>query len=172
MTSRGEAEAAEELALKDARVRAALSRRGVADFTHVGCSPANHGYFDLPEERNRRVVHVTCGNDYGRVSGYGESYEGLVAVVDLTERKVLRVLDTGPQPGTGPVGDHDAEAVGPTREIRSPVSMVQPLGPSFDLDGQEVSWQNWKFHFRVDPRRGLVVSLVRYADGGRDRSIM
>jgi len=172
MTSEAEADAAGELALKDARVRNALTRRGVTDFTHVGCSPANHGYFDLPEERNRRVVHVTCGNDYGRVSGYGEGYEGLVAVVDLTERKVLRVLDTGPQPATGPVGDHDAEAVGPTRETRSPVSMVQPLGPSYDLEGHEVSWQNWKFHFRVDPRRGLVVSQVRYTDGGRDRSIM
>jgi primary-amine oxidase len=172
MTSRGEAEAAEELALKDSRVRAALARRGVTDFTHIGCSPANHGYFDLPEERNRRVVHVTCGNDYGRVSGYGEAYEGLVVVVDLTEEKILRVVDTGVQPATGPIGDHDAEAVGPVRETRNPVSMVQPLGPSFDLAGQEVSWQNWKFHFRVDPRRGIVLSLVRYTDGGRDRSIM
>ena len=96
MTSHAEADAANDLALKDPRVRAALTRRGVSDFTHVGCSPANHGYFDLPEERNRRVVHLSCGNDHGRVSGYGEGYEGLVVVVDLTESKVLRVLDTGP----------------------------------------------------------------------------
>ena len=172
MTSRGEQEEAESLALKDPRVRAALARRGVTDYTHVGCSPANHGYFDLPEERNRRVVHITCGTDRGRVSGYGEGFEGLVIVADLTENKILRVLDTGAQPSTGPYGDHDAEAIGPTRETRNPVSMVQPLGPSFLLDGQEVSWQNWKFHFRVDPRRGIVLSLVRYTDGGRDRSVM
>jgi len=172
MTSRGEQEAAESLALKDPRVRAALARRGVTDYTHVGCGPANHGYFDLPEERNRRVVHVTCGNNHGRDSGYGEGYEGLVIVADLTENKILRVIDTGAQPNTGPYGDHDAEAIGPTRETRNPVSMVQPLGPSFLVDGQEVSWQNWKFHFRVDPRRGIVLSLVRYADGARDRSVM
>ena len=172
MTSRGEQEAAESLALKDPRVRAALARRGVTDYTHVGCGPANHGYFDLPEERNRRVVHVTCGDDRGRVSGYGEGFEGLVVVADLTENKILRVLDTGSQPRTGPYGDHDAESIGPTRDIRNPVSMVQPLGPSFLVDGQEVSWQNWKFHFRVDPRRGIVLSLVRYTDAGRDRSVM
>ncbi len=172
MTSRGEAEQAESLVLKDPRVRAALARRGVTDYTHIGCGPANHGYFDLPEERNRRVVHVTCGNDRGRVSGYGEGFEGLVIVADLTENKVLRVIDTGVQPNTGAYGDHDAESVGPTRETRNPVSMVQPLGPSFTLDGQEVSWQNWKFHFRVDPRRGIVLSMVRYADGGKDRSVM
>jgi primary-amine oxidase len=172
MASEQESNQADALAMKDSRVLAALARRGVTDFTHVGCSPANHGYFDLPEERNRRVVHLTCGDDHNRFSGYGESFEGLVIVADLTEGKILRVLDTGPRPSTGPIGDHDAEAVGPTRETRNPVSMVQPLGPSFTVNGNQVSWQNWKFHFRVDPRRGIVLSTVRYTDAGKDRSIM
>lgn len=172
MTSRAEEDQANDLALKDPRVRAAITRRGVTDFTHVGCGPANHGYFDLPEERGLRVVHLTCGDDRHRVSGYGESFDGLVIVADLTNGKILRVLDTGPQPPTGPIGDHDPEAVGPLRDTRNPVTMVQPLGPSFSLDGNQVSWQNWKFHFRVDPRRGIVLSLVRYTDGGRERSIM
>ncbi len=172
MVNRTEEEHAGELALKDPRVREALRRRGVTDFTHVGCSPANEGYFDLPEERNHRVFHLTCGDDHGRFSGYGENFDGLVVVADLTDDKILRVTDTGVQPHTGAYDEHDVEAVGPTRETKNPVSMVQPMGPSFVLDGQQVSWQNWKFHFRVDPRRGIVLSLVRYSDGGRDRSIM
>jgi primary-amine oxidase len=172
MASREETEQADALAMKDPRVRAAIASRGVTDFTNVGCSPANHGYFDLPEERNHRVIHLTCGDDHYRFSGYGESFEGLVIVADLTDAKILRVIDTGAQPSTGPLGDHDAEAVGPTRETHNPVSMVQPLGPSFTVNGQQVSWQNWKFHFRVDPRRGIVLSMVRYTDGGKDRSIM
>ncbi len=172
MTSREEGDQAETLVLKDPRVRAAIAKRGVTDFTHVGCGPANHGYFDLPEERNHRVVHVTCGDERGRTTGYGTSFDGLVIVADLTDNKILRVLDTGVQPNAGPSGDHDADAIGPTRATRNPVSMVQPMGPSFVLDGQQVSWQNWKFHFRIDPRRGVVLSTVRYADGGKDRSIM
>ncbi len=172
MTSREESDKADALAMKDPRVLAAFARRGITDLTHVGCGPANHGYFDLPEERNHRVVHLACNNDRNRFSGYGESIEGLVVVADLTDGKILRVVDTGPQPSTGPFGDHDAEAIGPTRETRNPVSMVQPLGPSFTVDGQQVSWQNWKFHFRVDPRRGIVLSMLRYTDGGKDRSIM
>ncbi len=172
MTSRAESDAADALAMKDPRVLAAFTRRGITDLTHVGCSPANHGYFDLPEERGHRVVHLTCGDDHGRYSGYGESFEGLVVIADLTDGKILRVIDTGPQPSTGPVGDHDVEAVGATRSTKNPVSMVQPLGPSFTLDGQQVSWQNWKFQFRVDPRRGIVLSTVRYTDGGKDRSVM
>ena len=172
MTSRGEDDAAGELAMKDTRVRDALKKRGVSDFTHVGCGIANHGYFDLPEERGHRVVHLTCGDGRNRVSGYGEAFGGLVVVVDLTDKKILRIVDTGVQPNTGPFADHDAEAIGATRELRNPVQMMQPNGPSFTLNGHEVSWQNWKFHFRVDQRRGIVLSLVRYTDEGRDRSIM
>ena len=172
MTSRGEGEAADGLAMKDARVRDAIKKRGITDFTNVGCSPANHGYFDLPEERGHRVVHLTCGDEHNRVSGYEETFGGLVVVVDLTDMKVLRVVDTGVQPSTGPFGDHDAEAIGATRETKNPVSMIQPLGPSFLLNGQQVSWQNWKFHFRVDQRRGIVLSMVKYTDEGKDRSIM
>ncbi len=172
MTSRAEDDAANEIAMKDPRVKAAIGKRGVTDFTHVDCSPANHGYFDLPEERGKRVVHLSCTDMHNRYSGYGEDFAGLVVVVDLTDGKVLRVVDTGAQPNTGVAGDHDVEAVGPTREMKNPVSMIQPGGPSFTLDGNSVSWQNWKFHFRVDPRRGIVLSTVRYADKGSDRSIM
>ena len=172
MAVEGEEEAVNELLLKDSRVRDAIRKRGISDFTHVSCFPQNEGYFDQPEERNHRVVRAVCGSERGRFSGYGETFEGLVVVVDLTDKKILRVIDSGVRPSSGPVGDHDAEAIGPTREIKSPLSVSQPLGPSFTLDGQQVSWQNWKFHFRVDARRGIVLSLVRYTDGGRDRSVL
>jgi primary-amine oxidase len=172
MTSVAEEDRVHELVMKDARVRAAIAKRGVTDFTHVGCFPANHGYFDLPEERGRRVVHAMCGDGRGRVSGYGEDFEGLVIVTDLTEGKILRVIDTGVRARSGAYGDFDADAIGPTRAPVNPVHMVQPRGASYTLKGQEVSWENWKFHFRVDPRRGVVLSHVRYADGGRDRSVM
>jgi primary-amine oxidase len=171
MVNRDEENKAGELAMRDSRVREAIKRRGVTDFTRVDCSPANEGYFDLPEERNHRVFHLSCGDDRA-YSGYGEGFDGLVVVVDMTDGKVLRVTDTGVQPSTGPSGEHDPEAVGPTRELKSPVQWSQPGGPSFTMDGQVVGWQNWKFHFRVDPRRGIVLSLVRYTDGGRDRPIM
>lgn len=172
MTNDAEDERAGELALADPRMREGIQKRGITDWTLVSCGHANHGYFDLPEERGRRVVHVICGTDQGRVLGYGATFEGLVAVVDLTEEKVLRVVDTGVRPSSGPVGEFEAEAIGPTRDAPNRVTMIQPGGPSYTLDGQQVQWQNWKFQFRVDPRRGLVVSQVRYADGGRDRSIM
>lgn len=172
MTNGPERALAERLALGDSTMRAGIARRGITDWTLVGCGPANHGYFDLPEERDHRVVHVSCGTGQDRVFGYGEDFEGLVAVVDLTDKKVLRVIDTGIRPPSGAYGEYEPEAVGPTRTPPNRVTMVQPGGPSYVLDGHQVQWQNWAFQFRVDPRRGVVVSQVRYADDGRERSVM
>jgi primary-amine oxidase len=35
-----------------------------------------------------------------------------------------------------------------------------------------VTWDRWRFHARVEPRRGAVVSQVRYLDGQRWRSVL
>ena len=172
MASRSEDAAIDKRVLSDPRVREAIRKRGITDFTHVSCSPANHGYFDLPEERGHRVIHVTCANDHGRTNGYGANIEGLVIVFDVTDSRILRITDSGVRRSTGAVGAYDVDAIGPTRETRSPVTMVQPGGPSYTVTGHQVSWQNWKFQFRIDARRGVVLSTVRYADGGRDRSVM
>jgi primary-amine oxidase len=171
MTSAAEGDASEGIAMKDPRVKEALRKRGVTDFTHIGCGPANNGYFDLPEERNVRVLHVTCGDERGRISGYGESFDGLVVVVDMTNEKVLRIVDNASARSGLPDG-HSPEEIGPTRAAVNPVEMVQPKGASYTLNGHEVSWQNWKFQFRMDMRRGLVLSRVRYVDGGKERSVM
>ncbi len=171
MASDAEFGAMSDLALGDTRVREAIGRRGITDFTHISCG-ANHGYLDRPEERDRRVVHMTCEDGRGVVTGYGAEIEGLVVIADLTSGTILRVVDQGVRPSSGAFGAYDEEAIGPTRKSPSPVRMVQPLGPSYRVVGQQVSWQNWKFHFRVDPRRGVVLSLVTYTDGGKDRSVM
>ena len=36
--------------------------------------------------------------------------------------------------------------------------------PHFALEGSIVHWNRWSFHFQMDPRSGLVLSLVRYDD--------
>ncbi len=172
MLVESEGDAVGELLIRDERIRTALRKRGYTDFDQVRCFSANNPYFDLPEERGRRMVRAACEDGHGRISGWGRPIEGLVAVVDVTNMKIVRVLDDGARPRGQLQGEHDAEAIGATRAAAAPISVMQPMGPSFTLDGQEVSWQHWKFHFRVDPRRGIVLSLVRYEDGTRERPVM
>ncbi|CAN6597418.1 hypothetical protein TRVA0_001S04236 [Trichomonascus vanleenenianus] len=43
-----------------------------------------------------------------------------------------------------------------------PYNVVQPEGPSFDLDGNLVKWQKWRFRVGFTPREGLVLHDVDY----------
>ena len=91
---------------------------------------------------------------------------------DENEKKVLRVIDTGVVPVPQAPADFDVASVGALREVPTPITVQQPMGPSFRLDGQTVNWQKWSFHFRIDRRVGLVVNNVRYLDEEKPRSIL
>jgi primary-amine oxidase len=152
--------------------RAALRKRGITDLATVQCWGVTPGYFGRPEERSRRLAQVSCEDRHGVFNSMGRPIGGLFAVVDLAESKVLRVVDTGAVPIPGGRADFDADSIGPPREPTTPIAVEQPRGPGFSVDGSEVSWQKWTFRFRIEARRGVVVSLVRYADGDRARSVM
>lgn len=151
--------------------QAAVRRRGVEDLGDVVCVPNTAGYFGV-EDEERRLVKVVCYAPGGADNYWGRPIEGLVALVDLNARELVELVDTGQVPIPDAPVDLDEDSVGDLREAPNPVSLVQEGGPSFELEGREVSWQGWRFHFRTDPRLGTVVSLVRYDDGGELRSIL
>ena len=41
-----------------------------------------------------------------------------------------------------------------------PLNVVQPEGPSFSVDGNEVAWQKWSFRVSFNYREGLVLHNV------------
>ena len=152
--------------------QAAMKRRGIEDYRTIMCAGVTAGYFGTPEEQGRRLQRVTCYDQHGVWESFGRPIEGIVVVWDAGEKKVLRVLDTGVAPVPQAPADFDRASVSPLRSVPTPITVAQPLGPSFRLDGQEVSWQKWSFDFRIDRRVGLVVSEVKYADGEKLRSIL
>ncbi len=167
-----EPEMAGEKVKEDKDFQAALRKRGITDLETVTCGGAAPGYFGTAEEQGRRLLRIQCSDRRGVFNDWPRLIEGLMVVWDANEKKILRIIDTGPVPMPQAPTDYDAESVGQLREVPTPIVVEQPLGPSFRLDGHEVSWQKWSFHFRVDSRVGLVVSQVRYADGGKDRSVL
>ena len=154
-----------------AEFQAAMKKRGIADFATVICEGISAGYYGTAEENGRRIQAVTCYDRRGVWESFARPIEGLTVIWDSDARKVLRVVDTGVVPVPQAPANFDAESVTP-RETPTPLSVTQPLGPSFKLVGSEVSWQKWNFHFRIDKRVGLVVSRVGYEDGGKLRSIL
>lgn len=153
-------------------IQAALKKRGITDLNTVFCGGSSAGYFATAEEQGRRLLRLYCFEARGTLEGYGKPIEGLTALWDENEKKVLRVTDTGVVALAQDAGNYDVASVGALREVAAPLNVEQPMGPAFRLDGQSVSWENWHFHFRIDRRVGLIVTNVGYQDGGKVRSIL
>jgi primary-amine oxidase len=152
--------------------QAAARKRGIENFREVICVPNTVGYFGSAEEEGRRLVKVVCYSSSGSNNYWGRPIEGLIAVVDLNARELVRLIDTGVVPVPTAPADFDQNSVGSLREPPNPISITQSEGPSFKVTGHLVDWQKWQFHFRMDPRVGPVVSVVRYNDNGNLRSIL
>ena len=163
---------AQRIVRADADWRAAIRRRGIEDVDGVVCVPHTAGYFGVAEETGRRLVKVSCYDSRGIRNFWSRPIEGLTVVVDHNSHEVVRVIDTGVVPIPRAPGDFDEDSVDTRREPTRPMQIVQPEGPSFELDGHLVRWQKWRFQYRVDPRLGLVVSRVEYNDDAKVRSVM
>jgi primary-amine oxidase len=157
--------------IADARFQAALKHRGITDLNSVFCFVNPPGYFGTSEEQGRRLFRVECGEQLGAREDTG-LISGLTVVWDADAKKVLRVIDTEIIHEPYVPSNFDQSSVGPLREVPGPITMQQPLGPGFRLDGQTVSWQKWSFHFRIDRRVGLILNNVGYQEGDRLRSIL
>lgn len=138
----------------------------------VVCIPHTIGYHGITEEEGRRLVKVTCYDSHGVKNFWGRPIEGLIAVLDHDKKEVVKLIDTGVVTIPKAPVDFNKEAVGKLREPPNPISIVQSEGPSFKVSGNVVNWQKWRFHFRIDPRVGPVISLLGYNDNGKMRSIM
>ena len=163
---------AQEITRADPKWQAAVRKRGINEFDKVVCLPLTVGYFGVAEEEGRRLFKVASFDSRGTKSFWARPIEGLIAVVDINTRKVVQLIDTGVMPIPKTPVDMDEDSVGTLREGPHPVAVTQPKGPSFQVDGHQVTWQKWHFHFRIDPRLGPVISNVRYDDGGRMRPIV
>lgn len=156
----------------DPRFQEAMRRRGITDLDSLMCAAVSPGYYGLAEEEGRRVGKAICYDLSKAKNFWGRPIEGVTGLVDFDTSEVIKVIDTGPVPIPSAPVDIDEGSVGALRTIRTPISIDQPDGHDFEVNGQQVSWQKWTFHFRVDPRVGLVISTVRYTDGDRERSIL
>jgi primary-amine oxidase len=159
-----------DLVLANPEFVAGLAKRGLkAD--QVFCLPLTAGAFGTPDEAGRRLMKVPC---YVKPEGsnfYAKPVEGLLAVVDLAAKKVLKVLDTGvlpvPKDSWGYTEAEVEKRAGMLRPVGNPVVLQQSGGANVQINGSAVSWDIWRFRWRVDKRPGLVLSQIEVNDGTR-----
>jgi len=166
----GEYELVDKLVREDPRWQAAMTKRGITKFEDVAIDGWAVGEVD-PKYTGR----LLRGLSYFKGSNanyYGRPIEGVVAIVNMNTQKVVEVTDSGVVPISRVSQDFDEGSIGTLREKPKPLTITQPEGSSYRINGQEISWQKWRFRYTMHPREGLVLHTVGYEDRGKIRPIL
>ena len=152
--------------------RDAIAKRGITDPDLVMVDPWSAGNYGIAEEEGVRLSRALCWVKANPTdNGYARPIEGVIPVVDLNKMEVIRVEDYGVVPLPPKDGNYTPEYVKDYRQDLKPLEIVQPEGPSFSVNGHEISWQKWKIRIGFTPREGLVLYTVTYTDQGEERPI-
>ncbi|MFU8946438.1 primary-amine oxidase [Mycetocola zhadangensis] len=168
-----EFDAVADIVAEDPRWVEALTRRGTT-IDDVKVVPLSAGYYDFPEEEGRRILRVLAfRQDYPGDHVWAHPVDGLSAYVDTASRSITRLIDSDNLPIPAESGNFDDPAVqGAPLTTLKPIVITQPEGPSFTVDGDVVSWANWKFQVGFDVREGLVLRQLSFTDAGEERPVI
>ncbi len=152
---------------------AAMKKRGFTDPKTIDCAPLAMGYFGIKAHEGRRLLKVGCF-DVSRSTNniFGWPIEKLYVLIDLRDMAVVQVIDDGIVPVSKAELNFTEAAAGPLRPADKPTLIAQPKGHNYTLDGNTISWGNWRFHVRFESREGTVISLARWQDGAEARSVL
>jgi primary-amine oxidase len=160
----------------DPEWRAAMALRGLSEseIDLIQVDPISPGYFDFEPYKGRRILRaVSYYRAYEQDNAYAHPIEGVVAVVDLIAGKIISLEDDGRLvPIPRKQYNYDSASLAPARTDLKPLEVIQPEGPSFSVDGWQVSWQDWEFRVGFTPREGLVLHQLGFRDNGRLRPII
>ena len=90
------------------------------------------------------MLKVVSYLDTGDGNYWAHPIENLVAVVDLEQKKIIKIeegpvipVPMEPRPFDG--RDRKAPAV-------KPLEIIEPEGKNYTITGDTIHWQNWDFH--------------------------
>lgn len=166
---------AQQLVKADANWQAAMSRRGLSDkdFELIQVDTWVTGGFEPEAPVGHRLLRgISYRRTHPSDNGYARPIEGVIAYIDLTQDCILWVEDNGVVPLPPTHGNYSPDLVVPLRPDLRPIEITQPEGASFEIDGNDIRWQKWRFRISMHPIQGLVLHTVGYEDEGRLRSIL
>jgi primary-amine oxidase len=161
--------------LSNPEVIAALGRRGIDDLELVLVDVWAYGYEALPPAyRGRRVgwCDIWVRSRPG-ANPYAHYVGGLRPIVDMNRMELLELQDDHDYGLPEVMGEYVPGLV-PSQTLRTdlrPLEIIQPDGPSFTLEGNELRWQRWRMRIGFNHREGLVLHQLGYEDHGRLRPV-
>ena len=159
---------------KDPLWQSAVKRRGITDLNDVIVDMWAPGLLSEKEVKpGQRLLRGITYMNKNTKNFYSRPVEGIVATVDLTKNAVVEIWDDeDPAPIASGYKELSKEANAPLDPKLKPIQIKQPDGPSFKIEGQEITWHNWKFRYAMDPLQGLQLYHIRYKVEGVERSVI
>ena len=148
----------EKLVKKDSRWLAGIQRRTMdpGDVFIEAWAPGDLTGLKLNE--NHRYVRATSYFTKDSMNSYSRPIEGLYALIDITEQKVIQVLDNFVRPISKSRGDF----ITPVINGKEPQAEWTDRSNSISMANGKICWQNFCTRLKVDPREGLVLYDVNY----------
>ena len=156
-------------------VQDALRKRGldIQQRALVSVDPWSAGNFGIEQENGKRIArgifYMRTENDD---NAYAHPVDGLVVLIDLDELEIIGIEDEHVYPVPMENANYAEKFVENWRTDIKPLTISQPEGASFTVEGWKVSWQKWSFRVGFNQREGLVLHDIHYDDDGADRPIM
>src|SRR5262249_22553949 len=151
--------------------QAAMRRRGITDFSLAMVDPWSAGNFGIEDEKGRRLSRtLTWVRTSPTDNGYARPVANVIATVDLDEMKVIAIEDYGVVPLPPEDANYSPDVTGSRPDVR-PLEIRQPEGPSFTLEGHELSWQKWRMRDGFPPRGGAGPPPGSHPGHGRGRPV-
>lgn len=145
-------------------LQAAFAKRKI-DMNEIVFYPFSSGYRDERDAPSkRRIFRPYAAVRKGKEDNYyARHVEGLVITVDL-DSFTVDVEDHRVVPLPTKSGNYDPESIkspdnvpyfpdGVRKDLK-PFVITQPEGPSFQIDGHQITWQKWRFRVGFNVREG------------------
>src|ERR1700682_1603849 len=149
--------AVDEIVRQDPRWQQALRKRGITDFEMAITDAWSAGYYsdDDAASSGRFCRPLTWIRPGPGEHVYARPIEGLIVKFDLDKMEVIDVEDHGVVPVPQKTANYTADKIsdpnnvpyfpdGVRKDVRA-LDITQPEGASFQVAGNQVSWQKWKF---------------------------
>ncbi|RWR77716.1 primary amine oxidase [Cinnamomum micranthum f. kanehirae] len=151
-----------------------VTKRGL-DMTQVVCEIYLVGWFG-EVRKGKRMAKITCNYRGGTDNFFMRPLEGVTVTVDLDAMAITGYYDRirVPIPKAEGTDYRASKQKPPFAKPTNGITVVQPDGPSFTIDGHMIRWANWAFHLGFDARVGPIISLASIYDLDKDeyRSIL
>ena len=153
----------EKIVKADPKFKELCIKKGITDPNSVVVGPWPSGYYGIEEEDGKRTVQGMAFARFHPKDNFYAHPLGILVIFDLNLMKVLSLVADDTQV---PIVNfpYIADQITLRDPTIKPLEIIQSEGPSFVVEDNHLSWENWSIRFGFNSREGLLLHQISYYD--------